>query len=291
MRTLTTWILLLFISQILCDQDGVAFYIHEQKKDLEPVIVSLETDDGDVVSCIFSYSTLKTKQDIKEDKPKSPVKTVKEVLVEWVTKHQSKCFERGLSGWNYKVCIGEDVKQFGAEMEFHLGDYAGVEDSNARPRLIYNGGQSCEAIGAPRATEVRLTCGTKDEIQEVSESSTCRYEIVLRTPDVCGVDGFPQVVARVNHAGPEESWYLQLVRMFDSSFTCSVQHTGIGKKDDDFHFADFSLQFESGTVYKHKARRMNRAELNDDELLLLSDGIKTSSNFKNTFQFASISRK
>jgi len=50
--------------------------------------------------------------------------------------------------------------------------------------MLYDKGEVCWN-GPPRSTRVKLTCGTEEKIEYVSEPGKCEYEISLITPSAC----------------------------------------------------------------------------------------------------------
>jgi len=248
-----------------------------------------------ILNILVHLLILQTKKSILEVKEEPKIKPAEDIINEIINKYQSseKCLEHTAAGWNYKVCLGESILQTGStpDLKFVVGKYSGIDSSDPKNvKIIFNGGDICTPQGA-RTANLSFTCGNDAKIHSMSEPATCKYSFIIQVPEVCGHPAFPATAAEVSSAGSEESWMLEIVKLFDSSIMCTAQHSGIGKMDKLFFFKDFSLQFDSGRPKEYRTRKANRVPLATEEIEVLSGGIQSSLNFRNSINFVSITMK
>jgi hypothetical protein len=271
---------------------------HIQKNEKAEQVVSMTLPETlETVQCTFVYDTTKHALP-KPGEEQNEVVSAEDIIEQILQNYPSSkgCFEGINSGWTFKVCLGDTVVQSYSDphdpLQFLLGKYAGVDNSDpSNVRLLFNGGDVCVPQGA-RTAHVSFTCGEEMKIIQVSEPSVCKYSITMTAKEVCGHPAFPTAVAEAqSQAGPEESWFLELTQLHDSTIVCTAQHSGIGKMDSAFYFNSFSLSFDSNDLTVNKARRANRAHLAVEEVKAIPGGFSSDTNFKNTLYYARITKQ
>lgn len=171
-------------------------------------------------------------------KLKQSVKTAKEAIDD--INKQGSCYElKQSNGWKYKVCLGGTITQvLDASLSFKLGEYSHFDETNKMQ--VYNNGQTCDAIGAPRKTNVHFVCASNAGIQSVEEPSTCVYKVVLSFPELCDHPDF------LKQEGVEQPWYLQLVSSdYPTSHVLCSAGLATTKPNKDLKISQFSLDVSS----------------------------------------------
>ena len=126
---------------------------------------------------------------------------------------ESQCFTLEDGWWTYQLCVGHHLRQYHLEegkvtAEYYLGRYTPPTAPPLKPltpanepgmsridqALVanYTSGTLCDLTDRPRRTRVYFKCGDELEssdkassLESVSETSSCEYEAVLRSPILC----------------------------------------------------------------------------------------------------------
>lgn len=136
------------------------------------------------------------------------------VEYEDVDKIKKQCLFKTIDYWTYQFCYGIGVKQFHEKplsrnhipddsiMLYFLSSFKDAESQmysdesntyNVLQRLT--GGLKCDLTGRPRTVDVHYLCGSgiQPKIIWVEEFQTCRYEVLIGVPELCGIEGFDKV--------------------------------------------------------------------------------------------------
>lgn len=95
---------------------------------------------------------------------------------------KGKCYGGRSGKYNYNHCLLDFVQQDGT----NLGSYDHMEevDDKKKKILYYKNGSSCWN-GPNRSCKVTLECGSENRVIDVSEPSTCVYEMKFQSPLGC----------------------------------------------------------------------------------------------------------
>eukprot|EP00818_Percolomonas_sp_WS_P001682 CAMPEP_0117450520 /NCGR_PEP_ID=MMETSP0759-20121206/8511_1 /TAXON_ID=63605 /ORGANISM="Percolomonas cosmopolitus, Strain WS" /LENGTH=304 /DNA_ID=CAMNT_0005243045 /DNA_START=163 /DNA_END=1077 /DNA_ORIENTATION=+ len=109
----------------------------------------------------------------------------------------SKCLESKKGWWTYRVCFGEEAKQFHGNDVYALGhDYNVL----AHDVVEFTNGGTCEAaqqqknvnnlseedrIVDKRVSRVHLMCGSVFALVDVQEKEVCQYFMLVTSPELC----------------------------------------------------------------------------------------------------------
>lgn len=95
---------------------------------------------------------------------------------------KGKCFDGRSGKYNYKHCLLQSIQQDGT----NLGSFDHMEeiDSSKKKILYYKNGSNCWN-GPNRSCKVTLECGAENRVIDVSEPSTCVYEMKFQSPLGC----------------------------------------------------------------------------------------------------------
>lgn len=95
----------------------------------------------------------------------------------------NQCFTKKQDGYEYEICLYGEAKQ---KIEGHgsilLGKWDKFLDSN-HTRAIFTKGHYCS--GFERQLELKFVCGETNEIGQIKEPNTCKYEAIFYTPILC----------------------------------------------------------------------------------------------------------
>ncbi len=112
---------------------------------------------------------------------------------------EDKCIEKHISGYDYKLCFLNDLRQTASSHNSRIGNYNRVEFLHSEDdiiestesildlptlRLFYNDGQKCWN-GPPRSGIIDVYCGESDEILSVMEEEKCTYGVKIKSPIGC----------------------------------------------------------------------------------------------------------
>jgi len=151
--------------------------------------------------------------------------TVLEIMEKLFTQHT--CTYKLESYWNYELCHGKSLRQYHEEregkniklVEYSLGVFSEqvmeelkteaekdrASDITRHPptkkvemmnlpyfEVTMSGGTTCDLNNQPRRTRVLYVCypSGKNEIYSLKEVSTCEYEVVVLTPNLCSHPDF-----------------------------------------------------------------------------------------------------
>lgn len=86
--------------------------------------------------------------------------------------------------WTWKWCpnnVSQYHKEKDSLVQHNLGKLSLESDSNV---FVYKGGSVCDVVLLKRETRVEFQCGAQ-HIQQVRETSSCKYLITVATPLLC----------------------------------------------------------------------------------------------------------
>jgi len=231
--------------------------------------------NSEEMRCSFSYNT-----HLMTDAAKTNKKTAKQSLEE-LAKANPPCADKNINGWSYKYCFGNQITQFLSNIEYSLGHYTGFDE--AKNQHKYEGGTPCDNAG-PRTSVVSFACGQRIEILSVEEPEMCHYLFVVAFPQLCDNPIFQSVTI-----GNERLWFLEIVKQYDSTVTCSAQYSAINLEQSTGPLMNqFSLGFVGDTqITSYKARYANRRSFASDELTSSANTI-SSVDLEETPRFVSI---
>jgi hypothetical protein len=94
--------------------------------------------------------------------------------------------------------LDEEELQLITEYKFLLGNFSADTsprltanpDGSHSLRMTYINGDPCEEAGIRRDTAVTFSCGVKDEIVDVSETSVCKYFMHIHSTRLCSLPYF-----------------------------------------------------------------------------------------------------
>lgn len=101
----------------------------------------------------------------------------------WLTLAET-CVQKQLDGKEYKICFFGDAKQGSVS----LGSFEGWDTAASNELVLrFTQGQRCPA-GPTRSLKVRLTCGSQNDLIDISEPSLCTYQAVATSPNACELE-------------------------------------------------------------------------------------------------------
>jgi len=111
----------------------------------------------------------------------------------------------GLDWWQYEVCVGRQVKQWGPGGVFHLLGQHSPDLDIWQPSFSqhYGNGSSCED-GSSRQAEVRFVCdgsAVVEYIGNIVEVERCQYRIQIQSSRMC----YPPWIPDTQHYGAQSS--------------------------------------------------------------------------------------
>ncbi|CAH1792066.1 unnamed protein product [Owenia fusiformis] len=192
--------------------------------------VVVTTADQEKYKCILP-DTMDDSNDNNQDAYSGP--TELELLAPLFK--QSACSYRIESYWTYELCHGKHLRQYNEEklpgkdnikiQEYFLGRYVppkqtegGEEETttekrHAKPPIMklegndyayfdvkMSGGTPCDLTQEPRRTTLHYVCHTegKGEIYELKESSTCNYDVIVLSKQLCKHPDYKPKIQPVN---------------------------------------------------------------------------------------------
>eukprot|EP00038_Savillea_parva_P010410 m.190064 g.190064 ORF g.190064 m.190064 type:complete len:510 (+) comp17939_c0_seq1:237-1766(+) len=137
---------------------------------------------------------------------------------------ESQCIYRLEPYWSYELCWGKHVRQYhedvittaggkktkklsehflgygdpDSEAEHDVGTFNYKGKSTVYYSEIMGGGDLCDLTKKPRETEVRFVCNPSmiHAFDSISETSTCKYEVIIHTSMVCDHPDFTTEVSK-----------------------------------------------------------------------------------------------
>ena len=103
------------------------------------------------------------------------------------------CFEKQIDKYPYKLCWLDEMKQ----SHTRLGKFAAWEKGDDHLIMRYSNGEKCWGADN-RSARIKVVCGGRNEILEVTEPNRCAYEVLCTSPVACSEEGIQKLEKEVN---------------------------------------------------------------------------------------------
>lgn len=197
------------------------------------------------VMCDFKFSTIDCEQQNKQvsniiEPPKGTVD-----MSYYLKKLQGECFIKLSGYWEYKICIGDKIRQSHQNDEYSLGKYNPELDK--KDVQVYDDGQRCPS--GPRSSKLRFMCGNTKDVVAINEPHECAYEFTLTHPSLCGAGSpFEQFAGQVSTElrNNADHWFMSLEKTASGSYICRAKNILRELKEkQNVCFTKFALQVYS----------------------------------------------
>ena len=118
------------------------------------------------------------------------------------------CYTADINKYTYEFCPFDIANQKEKHSNVKLGKFEKFEigndnDINSKTIMYFNRGQSCWK-GPARSVKVIFECDSESKISQVSEPSTCTYEMIFNTPLACKQTHVDQLDHLINNQFKQE---------------------------------------------------------------------------------------
>lgn len=174
--------------------------------------------------CHFKFSTISC-ENLNQQKKKKP--DIVKVDYSAKDKLKGECFTKREGYWDYRICIGDKIRQYHGSEDYILGHYNPAKDES--DTQTYDEGTVCNPqMKIKRSTRVKFMCGNQRQFVSISEPTTCHYEVTVTDPALCGPGSpfqkysgplTPQPTAL---ASPFDHWFMSLEKVISAYFTVNI---------------------------------------------------------------------